>query len=98
MDECANNLPELGVEAALYCAQIDRLYESYCRSKRNDFDKASEYTKTTKAVLGAAKTKCILEFENADRLLTAVEESIKFLRGNGTKLSQPKRLPVSKLR
>jgi hypothetical protein len=81
IDECCTeNLPKLGVEASLHYAGIARPYESYCCSTKVDIDKASEHVNIAKAVLEKAKEMCAHGFENADRLLKAVEESIKLLR------------------
>jgi hypothetical protein len=80
IDECyAENLPKLGVEASLYFAGIARLYESYCHSTKFDIDKASEQVNIAKSMLEKAKEMCARGFENADKLLEAVEESIKLL-------------------
>jgi len=81
IDECcAENLPKLGVEASLYYAGIARPYESYCRLTVIDIDKASEHMDIAKATLENAKEMCAQGFENADKLLEAIEESIKLLR------------------
>jgi hypothetical protein len=81
IDECsAENLPKLGVEASLYYAGITRPYDSYCRSTKVDIDKASEYTNIARVMLERATEMCTQGFENADKLLKAVEESIKLLR------------------
>jgi hypothetical protein len=81
IDECfAENLPKLGIEASLYYARITRPYDSYCRSTKVDIDKASEYMNIARVVLERGKEMCTQGFENADKLLKAVEESIKLLR------------------
>lgn len=79
--ECrAENLPKLGVEASLLYAGIVRPFESYCQSLKVDTDKASNYSNIAKAMLEQAKEMCALGFENAEKLLEAVEESQKLLR------------------
>jgi hypothetical protein len=81
IDECdAENLPKLGVEASLYFAGIARPYERYCRSAKTSIDKESEHIESARAILEKAKEKCTQRFENADKLLEAVEESIRLLR------------------
>jgi len=77
---CAENLPKLGVEASLYYAGIVRPYESYCRATKVDVDKASEQINIAKAMLEKAREMCAQGFENADNLLSAVEESIRMLQ------------------
>ena len=76
----AENLPKLGVEASLYYAGIARPYESYCHLTKADTDKALEHMNIAKAMLEKAKEMCAWGFENADKLLEAVEESIRLLR------------------
>jgi hypothetical protein len=81
IDECrAETLPKLGVEASLYYAGIARPYESYCHLTKVEIDKASEHMNIAKAMLEKAKDMCAQGFENADKLLEAVEESIRLLR------------------
>ena len=81
IDECfAENLPKLGVEASLYYAGIARPYESYCRATKVDIEKASEHMNIARVVLERATEMCAQRFENADKLLKAVEESKKLLR------------------
>lgn len=81
IDECfAENLPKLGVEASLYYAGIARPYESYCRLTKVDIDKASEHITIARDVLEKAREMCAQGFENADKLLKAVDESIRLLR------------------
>jgi hypothetical protein len=81
INECyAENLPKLGVEASLYYAGIARSYESYCCSTKVDIDKASQHKNIAKMVLEKAKEMCAQGFENADKFLEAIEESIKLFR------------------
>lgn len=75
------NLPKLAVEGILYYAKIARLYDSYMHSASpsQTIKTASEIV-TAKELLEEAKGLCLQGFRNAEALLTAVEESTKFLR------------------
>lgn len=81
IDECgAENLPKLGVEATIYYARTARSYESYCQSTKTDINRAFAHTEEAKELLEEAKDQCVQEFENAEGLRRAVQESIKLLR------------------
>ncbi|KAI9645838.1 hypothetical protein NHQ30_005273 [Ciborinia camelliae] len=84
IDSCLEeNLPKLAVEGILYYAKIARLYDSYTHSAsspEHGTEKPSSQVEKAKKLLEQAKGLCGEGFQNADLLLTAVEESIKFLR------------------
>ncbi|KAM0315567.1 hypothetical protein ACHAO8_003798 [Botrytis cinerea] len=76
------SLPRLAVEGILYFAKIARLFDSYTRSAANseagerDFPSPIE---KAKRLLDEAEALCKEGFQNADSLLAAVENSIKYL-------------------
>ncbi|APA10158.1 hypothetical protein sscle_06g049280 [Sclerotinia sclerotiorum 1980 UF-70] len=75
-----DSLPKLAVEGILYYAKIARLYDSYTRSISSQTTKKTSEIQKAKDLLEEARNLCSQGFQNADSLLTAVEESIKFLR------------------
>ncbi|QSZ30515.1 hypothetical protein DSL72_000069 [Monilinia vaccinii-corymbosi] len=83
IDSCLDeNLPKLAVEGILYYAKIARLYDSYIRcssSSQPGTKKVSSEVEKAKGLLEQARGLCEKGFQNADLLLNAVEESIKFL-------------------
>jgi hypothetical protein len=78
-DSSAKNLPKLCVEASLYYVRIAWSNQSYCSSTKAGVDKSLEAINTAKELLEMAKGLCAQPFQNADVLLTAVEEWIKLL-------------------
>jgi hypothetical protein len=76
----AESLPKLSVEATLYFARVARQYESYCRSISENISQASRQVRIAKELLDEARIRCTQGFRNADKLLKAVEESIKLLQ------------------
>ena len=81
IDNCeAKNLPKLAVEASLHYAGTTRAYQCYCRaSNADDIQFASQQVASAKAMLEKAKGSCLLGFQNANALLKAVEEALRFL-------------------
>ncbi|RAL63386.1 hypothetical protein DID88_003810 [Monilinia fructigena] len=83
IDLClGENLPKLAVQGILYYAKITKLYNSYVHSSSSSKSvaKRPQYeVERAKELLEQAKRLCEKGFQNADLLLTAVEESIKFL-------------------
>ncbi|KAF1956385.1 hypothetical protein CC80DRAFT_563213 [Byssothecium circinans] len=81
--ECDDkNLPKLAVEATLYYARVVRAYQSSRPSPPDPkhTEKAQSYGDQCKQLLEHAKKLCNHEFQHADQLLLAVNESIKLLR------------------
>jgi len=73
------NLPKLAVQATLYYARMARSNESYCCSTKTEIDQASRYVQTAKELLGKAKILCTQGFQDADKLSTAVDETMKMI-------------------
>ncbi|KAM0142251.1 hypothetical protein ACHAO1_001466 [Botrytis cinerea] len=76
------SLPRLAVEGILYFAKIARLFDSYTRSAANSEAGERDYPspiEKAKRLLDEAKALCKEGFQNADSLLAAVENSIKYL-------------------
>ncbi|CAG8957876.1 hypothetical protein HYFRA_00000216 [Hymenoscyphus fraxineus] len=79
-DCMAENLPKMAVEATLFYATIARLFEADCRTKDTDLKEAHKFTNTAKELLKQASELCKLEFQNAESLGVAVQDSLRILR------------------
>lgn len=74
----AANLTKLNVETRLHYGRIARLYQPYSfATKSVDTNEVTKYIKYAKDLLEEAKEMCILSFQNADGLRTAVEDTLR---------------------
>lgn len=79
LDCNSEHLPKLNVEARLYFAQGARRYQS-SSIQQTSREKATEHVATAREYLKEAEDLCVQRFQNADKLLTAVQETAKSLR------------------
>lgn len=81
IDECKiENLPKLAVEVSLFYARIARSFESFCQSGKKDLKKAAIHLEMAKQLLEDAREVCKRQFQNAESLRNAVEESIRLMK------------------
>lgn len=81
IDECNNeNLPKLAVEVSLFYASIARLFESFCTLTDTEHGQAETHVQIAKQLLENAREACKQPFQNAEKLLIAVEDSIRLMK------------------
>jgi hypothetical protein len=81
IEECkAENLPKLAVEVSLLYASIARSFESFCQSGKMDLQKAATHLEVAKQLLEDAREVCKQQFQNAESLSNAVEESTRLMK------------------
>ncbi|OAL52703.1 hypothetical protein IQ07DRAFT_535610 [Pyrenochaeta sp. DS3sAY3a] len=73
-------LPKLAVEATLYYARIARLFETSGLTDPKEREKATKYHEKAQSLLEEAIELCKRGFKDSDRLVHAINESIKLLR------------------
>ena len=79
--ECQlENLPKLAVEASVFYASIARLFESFCHSSKMNLEKPAIHSAIAKQLLEEAQEVCKQQFQNAESLRNAVENSIRLMK------------------
>jgi len=73
------NLPKLAVETTLFFAKLARTFQMFSHSVKNDLKKAADVIVEAKSILEDAKELCQRQFQNADVLGKAVEETLSIL-------------------
>jgi hypothetical protein len=82
IDECNNeNLPKLAVEVSLFYASVARLFESFPRTLTDtEHGQAESHVQIAKQLLENAREACKQPFQNAERLLIAVDDAVRLMK------------------